>query len=380
MKRGFVHYALLQAALWGAYGVVSVYAARYLIGAGLNNTQAGLVVGGATCGSLMLQPVVTALVDSRRVTLRQALAIVGGVMTLCLGAAVLLGGKLLTVGLYGLANVALGLLPSFVNALGMVASREGLAINFGVTRGLGSLSYGVFTQIAVWCIARWGDDAVPVLGMALGALLAALCVVFPAGGAPVRQEKETGMLEFLRRNRHFAVFLLGNVLLMTGHSALGNSMFQVASAKGDADAQGTALMIAAVLELPAMFGYSRMRRVRSDRMWVLLSAVFMTLRISLCLVLPGVAGLYAAQLAQILGYAIFAVGTVCYADTLVAAGDAVKAQSCVGAAATAGSLIASVGAGVLIDALGVGWMLFFAAAAAAVGAVLVALSAPGKKM
>ena len=78
MKRGFVHYALLQAALWGAYGVVSVYAARYLIGAGLNNTQAGLVVGGATCGSLMLQPVVTALVDSRRVTLRQALAIVGG--------------------------------------------------------------------------------------------------------------------------------------------------------------------------------------------------------------------------------------------------------------------------------------------------------------
>lgn len=371
MKRGNLHYALLQAALWGAYGVVSVYAVRYLIGVGLSNTQAGLVTGAATCGSLVLQPVITRLVDGRKITLRAALAALGGVMALCLGGAELLGGSLAAVALYGIANVALGVLPCFVNALGMVGSRAGLPINFGVTRGIGSLSYGIFTQIANLGIVRWGDGAVSWIGLALGLSLAALCVCFPAGGDPERQEQPTGLWEFLKSNRSFTVFLLGNVLLMVGHNALGNSMFQVAAHKGDPDAQGTALMIAAVLELPAMFCYSRMRAIRGDRPWVVCSAVFITVRIALCLVLPGVAGLYAAQLAQVAGYAIFAVGTVCYADTLVAEADAVKAQACVGAASTAGSLTASFLCGMLMDALGVGWMLGLAAAAAGAGALLI---------
>ncbi len=379
MKRGANIYALVQSALWGAYGVVSVYAARYLIGAGLSNTQAGIVVGAATFGSLLLQPGVTALVDRRHVTLRGALSVLGLVLVACLGGALWVQATALKVALYGIANVALGVLPCFVNALGMVGSREGLSINFGVTRGLGSLSYGIFTQIANLAIVRWGDGAVPLLGLALALGLAVLCMVFPAGGAPEKQEKAGGMLEFFRKNPSFTVFLLGNVLLMTGHSALGNCMYQVAAFKGDADAQGTALMLAAVLELPAMFCYSRMRQLRGDKLWVLLSAVFMTARIGLCLILPGVAGLYAAQLAQVAGYAIFAVGTVCYADTLVDAADAVKAQASVGAASTAGSLIASFGAGAVLDALGAAWMLILAAGAAALGAVLVALSAKTRR-
>lgn len=373
MKRGNLHYALLQAALWGAFGVVSVYAVRYLIGLGLSNTQAGLVTGAATCGSLALQPVITELVDRRRVTLRGTLAVLGGLMALCLGGAELTRIRAARVALYAVANVALGVLPCFVNALGMVGSRAGLNINFGVTRGLGSLSYGIFTQIANLSIVRWGDGAVSWLGLGLGLGLGALCVCFPAGGAPEHREQPTGLLEFLGKNRDFTVFLLGNVLLMVGHNALGNSMYQVALHKGDPDAQGTALMIAAVLELPAMFCYSRMREKRGDRPWVICSAVFITARIVLCLGLPGVAGLYAAQLAQVAGYAIFAVGTVCCADTLVAPADAVKAQACVGAASTAGALTASFLCGMLMDVLGVGWMLGLAAAAAAAGAVLVAL-------
>lgn len=378
MKRGFVHYALLQSALWGGYGVVNVYASRYLLGAGLSNTQAGLAIGAATTLSLLLQPAITALVDSRKVTLRGALVSLGGVMAVCLGLAPFAAWTWLRVLVFSLANVALAVMPAFVNALGMVGSHEGLEINFGVTRGAGSLSYGIFTQIANWLITLWGDQSVPVLGLLLALGVAALSARFPAGGVPERKEKPTGMAAFFRENPRFTAFLLGSTLLMTGHSALGTSMYQVAAYKGNADAQGTALMIAAVLELPVMFLYSRMRSLRGNRVWVKLSAVFLVLRLALCLVLPGVSGIYAAQLAQMLGYALFAVSTVYYADEVVPEKDVVKAQAYLGATSTIGSLVASFGAGALMDAVGVGMMLAIFTAIAAAGALISAQAASGR--
>lgn len=374
MKRSVLQFTLIQATLWAIIGGVSGFASRYLLGAGLTNTQAGFVLGVSTALSVGLQPAITGLVESRKVGLRQALAVLSVVIVVSLLAVPRLKNRLAVVLVFALANVAMGPMPAFVNALAMVSRRAGVDINFGVTRGLGSLTYGLAAQAANLCVARWGVQSIPMLGVVLAAALGLLILSYPAGGEMERQEKPTGLWSFFRENPGFTVFLLGNILINVGHQALGNCMYQVAAFKGDPNAQGTALLIAAVLEIPAMFLFSRLLRWKGSGVWVKLSSVFLALRIFLSLALPGVAGLYAAQIAQAAGYGIFAVATVQYADQVVAPRDVVKAQAYLGATGTTGSLIANFGAGVVLDAWGVPAMVLAATAIAGAGAVVMMFS------
>ncbi len=205
----------------------------------------------------------------------------------------------------------------------------------------------------------------------------------PAGRrlAPRKEDKPTTAAEFFRADPKMIGFLLGAILLYIGHNVLSNCMFRVAQLKvpgadeaGATAVQGTALLIAAVVELPAMFFFTTVvKKIRCDLL-LLLSCLCMTLRLALTLLLPGAAGLYGAQIMQMLGYALFAVSTVYYVGTVVPKGNVVKGQTYLGTTNTLGCLIAYALGGSLIDAVGVSWMLGVCVAASAAGFLLVLLS------
>ena len=138
--------------------------------------------------------------------------------------------------------------------------------------------------------------------------------------------------------------------------------------------QGSALLIAAVAELPTMFLFTKMlKRVRCD-IWLCLSCCFMTLKLLLTWLLPGETGLLLAQLTQVGGYALYAVASVYYVGTVVQKADVVKGQTYLGASNTLGCLIAYVVGGVLIDAAGTVAMLTVCLGASAVGTILMFLA------
>lgn len=375
-KQATGRYSLLQAALWGIYGILFTYANRYLLDTGLSNTATGVIIGAATALSFGLQPALTAVVDRTRLQVRDVILISGGIIAACVPGLLLSQVLWLTVLLYGLSCVALQLLPSFVNALGMSGIRSGMKVNFGLSRGIGSVFFAVTAQLSNLLITRFGMQSIPVFTLLFSLLLLAGAVSFPHGDAD-RQPEETasGTAEFIRRNPRFFLFLLGTVLLYVGHNVLSNCMYQIASYKGNADAQGTAVMVAAVVELPTMFLFTRLLRWKRCDVWVCLSGIFFTLRIVLTLLLPGVPGLYAAQLTQLLGFALFAVSSVYYVGSVIPKRDVVKGQTYLGAANTVGSLAASVYAGAMIDAFGVGVMLLVCAAVSAMGMFIVFFSA-----
>ena len=89
-------------------------------------------------------------------------------------------------------------------------------------------------------------------------------------------------------------------------------MYQIALFKGNGDAQGTAVMIAAIVELVPMVLFARMLCRARCNFWLKLSGIFCTLRLALTLLLPGIAGLYIAQFAQMLGYGLYTVSSVYY--------------------------------------------------------------------
>lgn len=378
-------YTFVQAMIWGTYGLLFSYANPYMTEKlGLTDTVAGLILCAATGLACLLQPALTAAADRTSLNVRKILAFGGALTALCAAATMLPRlGVGATAALFAGACVGLQILPSFANALGMECIRSGQKINFGLARGVGSVSFGVTARIAPLLIARLGMAGVALAGAVTAALLVPAVFLMPAGRqlAAQKEDKPTPAAAFFRGNPKMAVFLLGAVLLYVGHNVLSNCMFRVAQLKtpGADDAaatavQGTALLIAAVAELPAMFLFTAVvKKIRCDLL-LLLSCLCMTLRLALTLWLPGVAGLYGAQLMQMLGFALFAVSTVYYVGTVVPKRDVVKGQTYLGTANTLGCLIAWALGGSLIDAVGVPMMLTACIATSAAGFLLALLS------
>ena len=378
-----VFYALTQVAIWGTYGFLFSYANPYMTEKlGLSDTLAGWLLCLATGLACLLQPLLTAVADHTRWNVRRILLCSGLLTALCAGMTLLPG---LSVAAYAVlfcgACVFLQIQPAFSNAMGMEGIHGGLNINFAVARGVGSVSFGLGAKVSASLIGVMGMNGAPLLGACSAMLLVVAVLLMPKGGrlTPKAEESPTSAREFFRESPKMAALLVGIMLLYVGHNVLSNCMFRIAQWKvaggGNATAvQGTAVMIAAIVELPTMFLFTKLgKRFRCDKL-VLTSCLFMTLRIVASILLPGQWGLYAAQLTQMLGYALFAVSTVYYVGTVVPKRNVVKGQTYLGLANTLGSLLAFALGGSLIDAIGVPCMLAVCAGLSALGMFLAGLS------
>ena len=341
MKRAPWLYTLMQIALWSIHGVLISYAQRYLAGMGMRDSAIGLLLGGATAAGFVLQPLLAAVCDRSRLTVRLTLLTGGGLMLLCCAALLPAAKSLtLTAAFYAVACCMAQTVPSFVNALGMAAERKGMRLNFGISRGAGSIGFGLTAQLANVLLLRGGLRTVPLYSLCLAAILTATAFCFPrtAEDAPEAEtERASGLGRFLRGSPRFCLLLAGAFLLFFGHNTLASYLYRVAQWKGNADAQGTATMLAALLELPILFGFPFLLRKAGSGVWLRLSGVFFTLRLLLTLVLPGTAGFYLAQCMQMGGFALYTVSSVYYVNEIIPVQDAVKGQSFLGAAGTIGA-------------------------------------------
>ena len=120
MKRAPWLYTLMQIALWSIHGVLISYAQRYLAGMGMRDSAIGLLLGGATAAGFVLQPLLAAVCDRSRLTVRVTLLTGGGLMLLCCAALLPAAKSLtLTAAFYAVACCMAQTVPSFVNALGI---------------------------------------------------------------------------------------------------------------------------------------------------------------------------------------------------------------------------------------------------------------------
>lgn len=365
-------YALMNLFLWGTIGALVTYASRFYLHLGLSNTVSGVLLAAVIGSSILLQPVLTAVVERLHVSVQRIICTAAAmILACCLPLLALADTKSAAVPLMCLACLCVQTQPAFVNALGVCAMHNGLHINYGLCRGIGSVSFALCVRAVNALITHLGMRAVSVSAavLALGLLITAL--LFPKlENLEKKQRSASRFSEFFRNNKRFFLLLLASALLLLSHNTLTNFMYQIALFKGDGDAQGTAVMLSALVELPTMFLFTRMRRIARCELWLKLSGLFFVLRVTLSLVLPGVTGLYIAQLTQAMGFALYTVSSVAYTEKLIAKRDEVKGQTYLAAANSAGSLAASLLAGTLIDLLGVKNMLLVSIAVAAAGALL----------
>ncbi|MDO4418817.1 MAG: MFS transporter [Ruminococcus sp.] len=381
MKKANLLYIALQVALWGIYGVLYSYANRYLLSQGLSSTVTGMLLAIATAVAFVLQPLLTSIIDKRKVKLKGVLLIISLLILLCSAVMPFIRSLWAVATVYALAYVGVVIYPAFINAMGMVAIKSGFKVNFGVARGVGAFVFGVTAWGANILIKVFSESAIPFFAIifcltAIGAIL-----LFPNGAdAVTTKEKASNITDFFKRNKKFTALLFAVAVIMIGHNILGNCMYQIAVFKGDANAQGSVLMLSTLIEIPTIVFFTKLLKIAKSSTYMRISGVFFVLRVALTLIIPGIWGLYVAQLCQIAGYGLYTVCSVYYAGEVVSDKDTVKGQAYISAANTIGCLIAHLTGGAMIDAVGVENMLIITAIISAIGMIMLFFTTEKKKI
>ncbi|MDD2971226.1 MAG: MFS transporter [Lachnospiraceae bacterium] len=410
-------YAALQGSFWATFCIIFAYASVYLLSKGYSNSQIGLVIAVAGIISALLQPVVADFADRcRRGTLRYMISFWSAVIIMVAAALLIPHMNFLLIGVfYGVAVAGLQILTPLVNAIGMECINHGIPVNFGLARGIGSVTYAAVSYIAGKLVAEYDTNVIPMMIIFFYLLLIVTSLTFYFRDEPANNECaenknienkqienkniESGHIEskyiesehiennhiekvitldkgnFFTHYKRFFLLLVAVTFSFISHNLLNNYMFQVMEYHGGGSGEmGTALAIAATIELPTMLCFSLLIRKFQSSTLLKVSVTFFMVKALLTFLAPNVYGVYVAQLTQFLGFALQVPSSVYYVNSLMKPKDRVKGQAFMTMTNTLGSIGGSLIGGMVLDAFGVKALLLISVTMAAFGMLITFVS------
>ena len=178
--RPTIQFSLIQGLFWGSFASVFAFSSVYLLAKGFTNTEVGYVIAAGSAVSALLQPMVGEMADRSKKLILHNLIIGFSAVMIALSM-MLLGfgnGLPLIALLYGLLVVFLQVITPLTYSLGMFFKEKGVNINFGLCRGIGSITYA-FVASALGVIAeRAGEDTVIISVLVIYLLLIVVVLFF----------------------------------------------------------------------------------------------------------------------------------------------------------------------------------------------------------
>ena len=375
-----LQFTLIQCCHWGSCAAILGFCSVYLLDYGFTNTQIGIIAAGAYIVSSLVSGVLAFYADSSaRVSLKKIISVLNVIQVILSISLIIFKEYTHLIGfLFAACTVGIMVLNPLLNSLGMACMNQGKTLDFGVTRGIGSVTYGLVSYALGNFISKKGSFIVPVMMVVISIGYTVFVHIFPFEKETMEAEKKTVccMGGFIKRYKRFFIVLTGCILLYVSHVCLNNFVFQIIRSKGGTSAeQGFAMSISACLEIPAMFLFSRMKRMVRTDIWFRVSGLFFLLKTLGTLYVSSVIGFYFVQIFQIGGYALLTVSSVYYINELMEEKDVIKGQTFFVMTYYIGSVLGSIMGGYLIDRHGVDMMLKTGTLFAAAGMVIVMLAA-----
>lgn len=268
----------------------------------------------------------------------------------------------------------------YVQLAGKESLNQGKKLNFGIGRGMGSLSAAVIASTLGILVDRFGIRTIPV-SISIGLLLFLFSLwIFPFRKVPKERQQNltaaekapgSGALYFFRKYKKFTIVLLGSIMVYVSHVLINSFAYQVIVEKGGSSTDmGIAMALAAIIELPTMFLFGYMqKKIRCD-IWFRSCGIFFALKTLFSLLAPNMTVYYIIQIFQAFGWALISVSSVYYVNSIMEPQDVIKGQAYFTMTYTIGTVLGALLGGWLIDLAGVSAMLIFGTAAASIGAVL----------
>lgn len=373
------NYVVVQIGMWTMYAPLMGYTSVFLLAKNFSNTEVGIISGLSCVVSATLQAMISAYADKEKSkSVKTLLIMIASLQLTLAGVLFLLGSHLFLVAgiVFGALIAIMQLMVPLTNSLAMEMMNQGKKINYGLARGTASLLYAVLVN-SMGAFVK-GDDLsiVPITTMLSASVLLAGTILFPFKKTERHYDYSTDNVAetkpFLVKYPKLAIFLVGAVCAYIGHNLINTFLYQIVMLKGGTHLNmGVCLSLAAVFEIPVMFGFAFLVARRDSSTWVRIGSVGIMLKIILTLLVPNMITLYFVQFCQLFGFATFVVATVYYANQAVEECDRVKGQAYMTMSNTLGIVFASLLGGALIDICGTGGMMTVGSVIAIIGCILI---------
>ena len=370
-------YALIQGIYYIILCVLMSYGALYLGKVGLRTGFIGIVIASANIIATLAQPMIARYIDQHHTPLASILL---GMAMLCGGLSVVMFviGQLpyLVAIIFALLSaMAITMMP-FINALTFVFEEKGVVLNFGLSRGIGSVAYALMSLILGYIVSRISPIYLPFVITISSLGLLPILRGFQNDHVVSHQEREkTSLISFLKRYKLFFLMLVGYILIYIDHQLINTYMiYIVRNIGGNSVSMGIATFIAAFLELPGMVLFQKYKDKLNISYVMIFAGIMYSIKHLLTLFAPNMTIFFIAQMLQIFAFALFIPASVFYIDSFFDKKDATTGQALFTMSATIAGVIASVAGGLLIEVTSVHITLFIFAVLSVVGSAILVSS------
>lgn len=381
-------YVGLQGMYWMMVCCCVSLGSAYLSNRGYSTFSIGVLFAMAYLLATLVQQVVSVVTDdSPEFDVLDVLAVFGIVVAITLFIALFTHDNSFFTGFtFLIAALVVTVIQPFLNALNFYIERMGISMNYGVARASGSFCFFIMSLIAGFFMKVASEKTAPFLGFltALGftAIIIWIFRELKAAGLrkntydPFERSSSEAMdsayiNSFINEHRMFFLYLIGLICFYFGHVIINNFLYQITvNVGGDEGTNGGLLALQAIVELPAMIFFNRLRDRFDTKTLLGVSAVFYLVKIYFTAIAVNVGMLYFSMIFQALGFALFIPASVHLVDEIMSKKDAVKGQAFVTMAMTFSSLIASIFGGLIINILGVNTTLWISTFITVVGVVI----------
>ena len=385
-RKLMIQYCILQGSYWASFCVIYAFATVFLLSRGFESSMIGVIIAAGNILGVVLQPMVASIADrSEKISLHKLTAMLSVIMILLLVLLYFVPNGLLAVAvLFLLTDTFLQVIQPLINSVSVYYVNQGVSVDFGSARGIGSLSYAAASYILGIVVEKFGTRSILMAGILVALVLLVTVLSMPvlsssAASRPKEKEPEqndAGLIVFAGRYKNFMLTLAGITLLFTFHNMNNAYLIKVIENVGGTSADmGRMLSIAAVTELPVMFLFSRISKHFKSSTLLMVSSAFFSIRAAGFMLAGNVMTMYLAAMLQIGSFALYIPSSVYYVNETMLDQDKFKGQAVMTATNTLGGVFGSLFGGFLIDNAGVGAMNTVCFAMAAAGAVLVFLFA-----
>lgn len=372
-----IKYACIQGLYFIIMCCVLGYSAVYLGALGFSSTMIGILMALGNVFTTLSVPMLATYVDKLHLSLNRVLialsaltAIFSALLVVTADIKVLVA--IMFVLMFGFLNAMMPLL----NSLAFKFEAHGIKINYGVARGIGSVAYAFTSLILGYFVKIYSPKLMPIVYVVVLAGIIPLISSFRVKGISSRAEEKaatssTPVKEIFKKYTVFMIFLLGYILVYFDHMFINNFfIYVVRNVGGDSSSMGTAVFLAAILELFSMSAFEKFKTKIDVAKLIRFSVIMYSVKHILTWLAPNMTMIYVAQVMQMFAYAIFIPASVYYVDQLFSKADAVKGQSLVTTSMTISGIIASLLGGIMIDSIGVSQALLIGMIVSVIGTVI----------
>lgn len=353
-----VLYSLSQICYWAIYCSLIGYASVYLIEQGFQDASIGLLLAFLNLLSVALQFLISHYLSSK-ISLRKIIAVSLILMLIMAGLIAIINlPSLIQIILYSvMVLIILTLLP-YINSLGLAYEVSLKDIDFSLARGFGSLAFALTSFGLGKMLLNTSSTVLPLVAGILTLLLFLVIVISPKEITIISESTQHQSQSIYKKYPKILLFMISIILVFTYHNFINAFLPQiVASVNGDSAIVGTALMIAGIMELPAMIYYSKLTKYKSNAYWLIFSLIAYVVRSIVYLGMSSYLGVYIAQVLQAISFALLLPAVSYYLKDYFEDHEQIQGQTAFTIAMTVGGIGGNLLGGTLLSLLGVKGML-----------------------